>query len=95
MRLTDLRYRDGKLQYRSRHATEPEWVLASYLEDATRIVHEAELEARRAPLDEELELGEDFEALRWFPTPSEIAAELRGDAPASASRAPVHVGAGI
>jgi len=99
MRLTDLRYRDGKLQYRSRHATEPEWVLGSYLEDAARIVREAETEARRAPLEApelaELELGEDFEALRWFPTPTEIAAELRGDAPASASRAPVHAGAGI
>ncbi|MCB9598845.1 MAG: hypothetical protein H6720_00540 [Sandaracinus sp.] len=69
-------------------------MLASYLEDATRIVHEAELEARRAAR-RRARARRRLQALRWFPTPSEIAAELRGDAPASASRAPVHVGAGI
>jgi len=38
MRLTDLSYRSGKLEFRSRHSTEPEWVLSGYLADAERIV---------------------------------------------------------
>ena len=78
MRLSDLTYRTGKLEYRSRRATEPEWILPSYLEEARRILDEA---PRRVPSDvQELALNEDFEHLRWFPTPAEIARELRGEA---------------
>ncbi|MBX3251355.1 MAG: aminotransferase class V-fold PLP-dependent enzyme [Myxococcales bacterium] len=88
MRLCDLRYRDGKLQYRSRHTKEPEWVLAGYLDDAARVVAAIEAEARQLDVDE-LQVNDDFEALRWFPTPAEIVAELRGDAPATASRSPL------
>jgi selenocysteine lyase/cysteine desulfurase len=76
-RLTDLRYRSGRLQYRSRHATEPEWALASYLDEARQIVDayvadkaEAEAPAPPAPLS--------FEPLRWFPLPAEVLAELTG-----------------
>lgn len=88
MRLCDLRYHDGKLQYRSRHSKEPEWVLAGYLDDAARIVASVEAEARNLDIDD-AKGNEDFEALRWFPTPAEIVAELRGDAPATASRSPL------
>ena len=76
LRLTDLSYRGGKLCYRSRHATEPEWVLMSYLDEAQRIVDEAvasydSLDLSHPPLREE------FEQLRWFPLPDDALAELR------------------
>ena len=85
MRLTDLRYADGKLQHRSRHATEPEWVLPTYLEEARRAFDGAEADARALDVSDPA-LSDDFEALRWFPLPKEIQRELRGEAPASASR---------
>lgn len=66
MRLHDVVYRDGKMQYRSRHATEPEYVLASYLDDAAKIVE------RSRTAVEGPELSGDFEALRWFPLPHEV-----------------------
>ncbi|MBI2395899.1 MAG: aminotransferase class V-fold PLP-dependent enzyme [Deltaproteobacteria bacterium] len=74
VRLTDLAYRSGKLEYRARHATEPEWVLASYVEEARRVFAEAESARRTAVPDPER--SEDFEHLRWFPLPGEIAVEL-------------------
>jgi selenocysteine lyase/cysteine desulfurase len=88
MRLTDLRYRSGKLEYRSTHSREPEWVLSSYLDEA-----KARLEAE-PPADLQITdppLSDDFEALRWFPLPGEILAELRGT-PVSCSRTlPLHL----
>jgi selenocysteine lyase/cysteine desulfurase len=86
MRLTDLSYRAGKLQFRSRHATEPEWVLETYLEDARRIF--AQATAAPSPLEAEA-LSEDFESLRWFPLPSEIAAELRGERQSTPHQIPI------
>jgi hypothetical protein len=75
MRLTDLSYAAGKLAYRSRHGTETEEVLPSYLDEAMRIVEAASAETYEIP---ESPLNADFEALRWFPLPSEISRELRG-----------------
>ncbi len=88
MRLHDLSYRQGGLAYRARHVTEPEWALQSYIEDAHRIVAEAlagypTLELGDPPLPEAAE------ALRWFPTPAEILAELTGRA--DAPDVPVHL----
>ena len=88
MRLDDLTYRAGKLEYRSRHATEPEWVLASYLEEARTILDRA-VEEARDPLAPTL--SEDFEELRWFPLPAEVLAELRGDVRTEASENPIHL----
>jgi selenocysteine lyase/cysteine desulfurase len=73
MRLTDLTYRSGKLEFRSRHAIEPEHVLASYLDDARRILDEA---AADLPIAQDPPRSSDFEHLRWFPMPAEIAREL-------------------
>ncbi|MEO8800425.1 MAG: aminotransferase class V-fold PLP-dependent enzyme [Polyangiaceae bacterium] len=82
MRLHDLSYRTGKLEYRSRHATEPEWTLAAYLTEAKQILEEAEREyLTMAPLGDE-PIPEDLEALRWFPLPDEILGELQGRTPA-------------
>lgn len=73
MRLTDLTYRSGKLEFRSRHATEPEWVLSGYLNDARRVLSEASGAGSTAS---DPERTADFEHLRWFPLPGEIAREL-------------------
>ena len=81
-RLHDLSYRSGKLEYRSLHATEPEWALEGYLEDAERFGAAAEAELRAAPpFAEDPPLREDLEKLRWFPLPEEVARELQGAAP--------------
>jgi selenocysteine lyase/cysteine desulfurase len=81
-RLHDLSYRSGKLEYRSLHATEPEWALEGYLKEAERIVEEAETELRSAPpWQDDPPLREDLERLRWFPLPGEIARELQGAPP--------------
>jgi selenocysteine lyase/cysteine desulfurase len=92
MRLHDLSYRSGKLEYRSRHATEPEWVLASYLEDAKRIVDDAEREYRTAASLGDEPIPADLEPLRWFPMPEEILAELATGEPPR--RCTLQLGAG-
>ncbi len=72
MRLKDLSYRGGKLTYRSRHATEPEWVLPTYIDEARRILDQAPDDpgGGRVP-----PVSADFEHLRWFPLPAEVQAE--------------------
>lgn len=78
MRLTDVTYRSGKLEYRSRHATEPEWALPGYMDDANALVEQAERQfALQKP--EPLERSADFESLRWFVLPEEVVSELAGD----------------
>jgi selenocysteine lyase/cysteine desulfurase len=88
MRLTDLTYRSGKLEHRSRHATEPEWVLDAYLDDARKIIA---AEPRQNAEPDGPPLSEDFESLRWFPLPSEVAAELRGERCSTPAAVPIHL----
>jgi selenocysteine lyase/cysteine desulfurase len=78
MRLGEISYRTGKISYRSRHATEPEWALPNYLEDARRIIAAATEEFRTHDVVDPI-CTPDFEELRWFPLPSEVIAEIRGD----------------
>jgi selenocysteine lyase/cysteine desulfurase len=89
MKLSHISYRAGKMEYRSRTATEPEWALAGYLDEARRLIAEAEAGAGEAVDDPPL--TGDFEALRWFPLPGEIHAELQGKEP---PRRRVHRGLG-
>jgi len=77
MRLHDVDYSTGRMEFRSRHATEPASALADYLDEARRLLSEAPTK-ERAPVRPEL--SADFEHLRWFPLPDEASAELRGDA---------------
>ena len=65
--LHDVSYRSGRMSYRSRHATEPEWVLHGYLEEADRIAAQMSERLGDAP-----PLSDDFEALRWFPLPNAL-----------------------
>jgi hypothetical protein len=73
LKLGDIRYNAGRLSYRVRHASEPESALADYLGQARRIFDAAST-MRSEDVDEPA-LSADFEALRWFPLPSEIAPE--------------------
>lgn len=71
MRLTDVRYASGRMAFRSRHATEPEWALEGYLEEARRVL----LDKRpQAPTEEAL--PPEVESLRWFSLPSEAGCTL-------------------
>ncbi len=80
LRLTDLSYRRGRLEYRTRQVTEPEWALDGYLSEARRIFDEARARLSVADLPDDPALSADFQDLRWFPLPREIQAELRGEA---------------
>ncbi len=80
MSLFDVTYQAGRLEFRSRHATEPESALAGYLEEARRIFGETSQEPLAPIVDPEL--PPDFEALRWFPLPGEVAKDaVKGLAP--------------
>lgn len=72
--IKDLSYRTGRLEYRSRHATEPEWALSEYLDDARAIF--ASITAPTQVADPVL--TDTFEHLRWFPLPSEVKDQLDG-----------------
>jgi len=76
MRLAELSYRAGKMEYRARHATEPEWALPGYLDEARRIIAATAEEFQELRLDDPPRTP-DFEELRWFPLPSEVLDELR------------------
>jgi selenocysteine lyase/cysteine desulfurase len=71
MRLTDVSYPAGRMEYVSKHDSLPEEALAEHLADARRIIDEAERGPR--PKCEALLLSDSFERLRWFPLPEEIA----------------------
>ena len=73
--LRDISYRRGKLEFRSRHATEPEWSLEAYFDDAHAIVERAGEAAHLLAVDKPA-LSADFEELRWFPLPAEILDEI-------------------
>src|SRR5205085_11423072 len=66
MSLDDLSYRGGRLEFRAKMVTEPEWALAGYL-DAARAILDAAPERLRgaAGLDTEAPSAE-VEELRWF-----------------------------
>ncbi|HET9682313.1 MAG TPA: aminotransferase class V-fold PLP-dependent enzyme [Candidatus Limnocylindrales bacterium] len=69
MSLHDIDYGGGSMGYRTHARREPETVLAGYLDDARLIL--AELPDGR-PVEAH-RLTEDFEALRWFWLPEEVA----------------------
>ena len=77
----DLRYASGKLEYPSRHVQLPESVLEAQLEAATRILADAQ---RRdaAPRGTWTSSREgQYERLRWFAMPEEVAHDLQQVAP--------------
>ena len=71
LRLSDLRYDSGRLAFRSRRATEPEWALSGYLDEARAVLDNAHPEA--APTQTDPTLPAEVEAIRWFTLPGEVA----------------------
>jgi selenocysteine lyase/cysteine desulfurase len=90
LRLGDVTYRSGKLEYRTRHAIEPEWALPSYLSDAQAAVDAAVATYSHLRITDP-PLADDVEALRWFPLPAEILAELNGGETPCTHAHPIHV----
>jgi len=80
MRLTDVFYDTGRMEYRSLHRTEPEAALGTYLTEARRLFAEIPRRCDEFTADAPA-LRPHVEALRWFPLPIEALEELRGKAP--------------
>ena len=74
--LHDIRYEAGGLQYPAHRHREPEARLEAYLADAERILADPAAALGRPPSPETLEVDTDFESLRWFWLPEEIAVGL-------------------
>jgi hypothetical protein len=85
MRLTDLRYGSGRLEYPSRHSRLPEDVLESQLASAVRIFEAARRERRRLPAPPPS--SPEYEQLRWFALPHEVIRDLESLPPAGATPA--------
>lgn len=82
--LDDLSFRSGQLKYRGRHLSEPESALGEYVEQARRII--AEAEAEFGCEGEIAELSEELERLRWFPLPGGPFKETRSSTDNTADR---------
>jgi selenocysteine lyase/cysteine desulfurase len=74
--LRDVSYAGGRMTWPSHRHHEPESRLAAYLDEAREILARPPRPA--APSMVEGAVGEDFEALRWFWLPEEVAAAARG-----------------
>ncbi|MGH7500442.1 MAG: aminotransferase class V-fold PLP-dependent enzyme [Longimicrobiales bacterium] len=69
MRLSEVQYTDNGMTYPRHRRHEPESRLATYLDEARRLFHDARPEDAQPRSD--LELTTDFEQLRWFALPGE------------------------
>jgi hypothetical protein len=72
--LADIRYDGGRMSYPSHRRTAPESALAGYLAEARRILADP---PTPDTTPEHLVVDDDFETLRWFPLPDEIALPIR------------------
>ncbi len=72
--LHDIRYGSDGLTYPSHRHREPETRLAEYLAEAERILADPVAALGPPPAPEALDVDTDFEDLRWFWLPDEIAA---------------------
>jgi len=71
--LHDIGYDAAGLHYPAHRHREPESRLAGYLEEAARVFADPTAALGPAPAPEPLAVGTDFESLRWFWLPDEIA----------------------
>lgn len=73
--LHGITYESNRMEYPSRHATEPESSLSKSLREARKLLlaGAGESSSRKAAKPE---LGEGFESLRWFPLPHDAAERL-------------------
>ena len=71
--LRDVRYDDGRMDWPSHRHHEPESRLADYLDEARAFLARPVVAPATPSVDAD-EVGPDFEALRWFWLPEEVAA---------------------
>ena len=71
MSLRDVRYESGGMRFEGHRHREPGSRLAGYLEEARALLAEPPAAAKEQALD----VGGDFEDLRWFWLPQEVAAD--------------------
>jgi hypothetical protein len=76
IRLQDIAYASGRMEYPAVHEVVEESVLASYLEEAGRIVEESVRRWQEVILQDP-DMPDHYHRLRWFPLPGEVLAELR------------------
>jgi selenocysteine lyase/cysteine desulfurase len=76
--LHDVAYADGRMTYAAHRHRLPEAALAEHLAEARMILADAAASLAVGSSDDPLEVGQDFEALRWFWLPGEVAVELTG-----------------
>ena len=75
--LDDVRYEEGRMTYSAHRHREPESRLADYLAEARRLVTTPPPPSTVAVEGSaSLEVGPDFESLRWFWLPHEVAAQV-------------------
>ncbi len=86
LRLQDVQFGAGGVEYRSRHLSEPESVLPRYLEEARQLAGALHTDGIVSAVADP-ELPEAAARLRWFVLPGEALRELNGGA---ASPAPSH-----
>jgi len=75
--LDDIQYGDDGLTFPAHRHREPEARLADYLDEGARILADPLAALGPPPELEPLAVGTDFESLRWFWLPGEIAATAR------------------
>jgi len=75
MSLADVRYEDGRMVAPDRRRTEPESRFADYLAEARArfAMADGRIAARTADAATTFDVGPDFDALRWFWLPEEVA----------------------
>ncbi len=71
MSLADVRYHDGRMEFRDHRHREPVTRLAAYLDEARALLEGGP--ARPLGRSAALDVGTDFEGLRWFWLPDEVA----------------------
>ncbi len=77
MRLTDISYASGMLEHHSCRRTEPESALPRTLEEARNYLASIDGDSTNERVEEE-PTSVEFEALRWFPLPSEACGAIAG-----------------
>lgn len=72
LRLTDVDYQAGRMDYPQRHGTADESVFAAYLREGERIMRSASSDRDTSPLTAAVSglADSDFETLRWFELPA-------------------------
>lgn len=81
LKLSDIDYSSGKLEFARNHATASEDVLDLYLHEAARILDQVKREYRGMTVNyfSDSLMDEDFESLRWFHLPWEVLSEMGGN----------------